>query len=306
MTRKETRLPGLGGNNPLCFLAAVGVQAVFGRKDSPALWWSDEPVPVATIDGTVTVEQVIERCLQVLSDLAKSSAMSPRLHPKGDRTAKYPPEQIGEYLEQAQKHPLGGQFASALIAEGSLARTGEAKPSDLYFAAGAKQFMNIARKVLLSAKEDVLAEALLGEWTHRNISSLGWDPKGYMPAALSPSKPGCDGKKYCYPGVEALALVGMSRHPVFAGDRRTLTVGCSGRWKSGAFTWPIWSAPAGYGAVGSLISQTGPRPNDHRGRWYPGWGITRVFQSQIQRSDSGGYGNFNPARIIWQRQDVAA
>ena len=233
MIAEGTRLPGLEGNTPLGFLAALGVQALFSADENqPMMWWTDDAIPVAVIGGSYTVERVIEQGLSVLPDLAKSRALSPRIHTEGDRSAKYPSEQIGKYLEQAQGHPIGGPLASALIAEGSLALNGNAKPTDLHFASGRKQFMEVARRILVNAREDVLAEALLGEWTHRPISSLGWDFKGYVPAALSASKPGQEGKK-CYPGVEALALVGLSRHPVFAGRRRTLTVGCSGSWSKG-------------------------------------------------------------------------
>ena len=295
-----TKLTGLEGTNPLGFLAALGVQTVFqSEKHQPRLWWTDDVIPHAMVDSDYEVGRLVDQALYILPNLCRSAALNPGIDKKADHDAKFKQDQIRPYLAQSQSCQYGSSLASAIVAEGSLDRNGVAKPSDLYFAAGRILFLDLAKTVLEAANAEALNEALVGPWRPHHVSSLGWDMDSYIPYALAATKPGT-GKKRSYPGVEALALLGMSRHPVFLGRDRTLTRGCSGSWKRGLYTWPVWTRPAGYGAVSSLLAQTSPSALTDRTRWYSAWGISQVFQSQIRRTDQGGYGAFGPPQIIWR------
>ncbi len=305
-----THLLGLEGNNPLGFLAALGVQVILdGEEQQPRLWWSDDIVPHAVVDSGLDANRIADSALAMFERLRDGPALNPSTGTKADDTAKLKPEQIRPYLESA----IGGtntdsRLASALVAEGSLDGLGKvAKPTDLYFTAGRLTFLSIARDLLSLVNSDDLVEAVLGPWSYSSkLSSLGWDVTDDRAYALAPSNPATD-KKLTNPGVEALALMGLSCHPVFASrdtrDRdRTLTSGCTGPWRRGnTYTWPIWTRPASISAVRSLLAQVGEHElsTARRRRWFRGWGVSMVMTSDIYRSDQGGYGTFKPAQVTW-------
>ncbi|MXZ34874.1 MAG: hypothetical protein F4Z21_06395 [Acidobacteria bacterium] len=294
---RGTHLNGLEGTNPFGFLAALGVQELFKESpEGPALWWTDATVPQARTD--FTVDAIVEQAMMQFPQWANHRALNPNIDPKADRSAKFRDSDIRRYLNLTQNGRPGSAFATALLAEGSLDSKGVAKPTDLYFTAGRLLFVRIAREILLHADEESIRNALDGPWQSREVSSLGWDPAGYIPYSLAPTKPGT-GKKEAYVGVEALAILGMSRHPVFCGPKRTLTQGCSGSWSNTQYTWPLWRRPSGYNVVSSLLTHA--RSSAHRipAKWFKGWGVSMVLKSQIRRTRGQGGGLFTPSEIIW-------
>ena len=304
-----THLRGLEGNNPLAFLAALGVQVVFDHEEfQPRLWWSDDIIPHAIVDGSVDVEHLVEKALQAFTLWNNSWALNPGFGTKVDDTAKFDRGELREYLGNTRTPEPGNRLAWSLVAEASLDRAGKvAKPTDLYFTAGQLKFLKIARDIFTQVDGDAVLEALEGPWSYSStLSSLGWDTTDDRSYALAPANPAKE-KKLTNPGAEALAILGLSRHPVFAGrdERgrdRTLTLGCEGPWRrDGSYTWPIWIRPATPNAVRSLLAQAtgGNKELQRRSKWYSGWGVSLIMRSAIRRSDQGGYGTFGPPVIIW-------
>ena len=312
-----THLTGLEGTNPLAFLAALGVQVLFEHEDEqPRLWWSDDVVPHAVIDSEYLVERVADQAMEVFPRWLESRALNPGLKPnnakfkptdikKYNEDVKFWPQDMKKYLSTARQHGPGDALAASLVAEGSLDNKGVAKPSDLYFTAGQQRFLKMAREVLEGTRRDDLLRGLNGPWIYKSqLPSLMWDVTDDRIYALSASNPSTD-KKLTNPGAESLALLGLSRQPVFAGRDRTLTSGCSGEWKTGgSYTWPLWTRPAGPGAVQSLLAQaTHNEPvSAHQTRWYRSWSLSKVIKSSIRRADQGGYGTFGPPETIWSRE----
>ena len=305
-------LRGLEGTNPLGFLAGLGVQVLFDNEpDQPRLWWSDDVIPHAIISSGFSIDRVVEQGLRMFPIWADSRALNPVIHPKADKTGKYTPEDLTTYLEHTRTQQPGNRLATALVAEGSLDGAGKvAKPTDLYFTAGQLKFLKIARDILTGVNGEALAEGLTGPWSYRSpLSSLGWDTTDDRIYALSAVNPAKD-KKLTNPGPEALAILGLSRHPVYAGrDRRgrdrTLTQGCSGPWRrGGTYAWPLWIRPATANVVRSLLAlATGDEEKLHkRSRNYHAWGINSIMRSAIRRSDQGGYGTFGPPEVVWSRE----
>ena len=302
-----THLTGLEGTNPLGFLAALGVQVVFATEDEqPRLWWSDDVVPHAIVDEAFTVDSIADRALVAFAHWKDSLATNPRRTdgskiPKGDEL-KLMPDDIEEYLGQAAQCPWSGGLAAALVAQGSLDNQGVAKPSDFYFTAGQQKFLDTARKVLVAADRDEIGIGLEGPWRYESETpSLGWDVTDDRVYALRANNPSPE-KKLTNPGPEALALLGLSLYPVFAGRGRTDTQGCSGKWKDGHYSWPLWRKPATPRVVKSLLAHA----YDHaatskRHRWYGSWGVSTILRSPIRRTDQGGYGTFGPPAITWQQ-----
>lgn len=302
-----THLTGLHGTNPLGFLAALGVQVAFASEaDHPRLWWSDGVTPHAVVDLDFSPKRIADRALSVFAKWKSS----PALTPKGPDGAALPGaddlklsrDGIRTYLDQAAESDPSSSLITALVAEGSLDKGGRAKPSDLYFTAGQQKFLAMARQILEGCSKSDILQGLEGPWNYeRKLPSLMWDVSDDRVYALSANDPST-AKKLTNPGSEALAVLGLSRHPVFASRSRTLTQGCSGSWKAGHYTWPLWYKPASSNAVRSLLvhaSHERPTETD-RHKWFRAWGISSVHKSPIRRSSQGGYGTFGPPSVVWQ------
>lgn len=309
-----TQLTGLEGTNPLGFFAALGVQVLFSSEEKqPRLWWTDDVVPSAVVDGEFPVERIIAQALRVCGQWRRSPALAPGFGGKAADDAKFQASEIRRYLECARSGESSDVLAAALVAEGSLdsSKGTVAKPSDLYFTAGQQKFLQIAREILGEVNEPDLREALLGPWEYSSpLPSLMWDvtdDRNYALSAADPTNVTLNPKK-TNPGAEAMAILGLSRLPVFAGQEGTLTRGCAGPWRrGGTYTWPLWLWPAGRRAVDSLLAHAtagvDTRQLDARRMWYPSWGLSLVMAASIRRSDQGGYGAFGPPRIIWSAAD---
>ncbi len=292
----STELRGLHATNPLGFMAAVGLQALCGEQELDlGLSWTREVIPRAMVTGAPDVRELAEVAHRAAQAWRTSPALDPSL---GGEDLKLKPAQIRRYLDACQSNTPGNTLASVLVAEGSLDRSGKAKPSDLYFTAGQQRFLRVCQEVLDGVGVDDLVQALVGPWRYEStLKSLMWDVTDDANYALAASDPARE-KKRTNPGAEVLGLAGLTRFPVFSGPDRTLTTACGGGWKTGGFLrWPIWHHPAGAGAVGSMIQHV-PIEEDPPST-VSGWGIARVYECAIRRAEQGGYGSFAPTRIVW-------
>ncbi len=297
-----THLTGLEGTNPLGFFAALGVQVAFeGEGEVPRLWWSDDVVPHAVVDGSFSIENIASRAMEVFPAWLESPAIKTSLEPAGD--VKFNEWDITTYLDNARLAGPNAGLAACLVAEGSFDNSNAAKPTDLYFTAGQQKFLRMIVDILEGVTAEDLEIGITGPWPYQSkLSSLMWDVADDSNYALSASDPS-KGKKLTNPGVEALAILGISNYPVFGSPGRTRTQGTSGGWKRGAFAWPIWARPASHRTVSSLLAHTtGAQPElSTRADLYPSWGISQIMQSAIRRSDQGGYGTFGPPEVVWSR-----
>ncbi len=301
---KGTHLTGLEGTNPLGFFAALGVQVAFeGEEEVPKLWWSDDVVPHAIIDKRFSVERVVDQVTHVIPQLGISPAVRPVLYDQEYDDVKFPRDELRAYLAQS-RNTLGDSLAFAIVAEGSYDKSNKAKPTDLYFAAGQQRFLKSIREILSAVDGTMIMNDLSGEWGYASeVTSLGWDIVDDRIYSLRSTNPTQD-KKLANPGAESLAILGLSQFAAFGSSDRTLTLGCSGKWKNSAFTWPIWAKPSGIGSTHYLLRHSthhDPRSVE-RSKWFQSWSVMFVCQSDIRRSDQGGYGTFGPPRIIWHSE----
>ena len=300
---ESTQLRGLPGDNPLGFMAALGVQAALSeRSHDVRLWWTDEPVPRAVVSPALSHEE-IARAARAAVDLWLDG---PALSTEVDPTLKLQPDEIRAYLRRCRDAGASGVLALCLLAEGSLDNGGKAKPTDLYFTAGQQKFVPIVREILEEVSEDEISRDLAAPWSYSSaLPSLMWDSVDDRRHAYSAADPtSTQNPKRTNPGAETLAVIGLSRHPCFAAPQGTLTQGCFGTWKRGTYCWPLWTRPATSGSVRSLLAHAAVPQGDlpRRADWYPAWGVSRVMQSEIWRSSQGGYGTFAPARVVWQQE----
>ena len=299
-------LRGLEGTNPLGFLAALGVQVAFALESKqPRLWWSEDIVPHAVVDEEFTVELIAHQAMSVFEQWKDSPAVNPRrpdgsAMPKGDEL-KLSPCDTRAYLGFADQCGAGSALIAALVAEGSLDNNGAAKPSDLYFTAGNQKFLSSVREILNAVTWDDVVIGLQGPWKYESkVKSLMWDVVDDRVYALRANDPSST-LKHTNPGPEALAVLGLSRHPVFGSGGRTLTQGWSGSWMTRSYVWPIWRKPASPYAVKSLLAHasTTEQTATERHRWFSSWGVFRVQRSSV-RSSGQGYGTFGPPGVEWQ------
>lgn len=313
---KGTSLPGLAGTNPLGFLAALGVQVTLLEAGTQSdLWWMPGVSPTAMVSENVQARDIAEQAMETFARWRTSPALNPADLPGVPRkkadTLKLDRVGIRTYLDHSRQVAEGAQLSAALVAEGSLDNQEAAKPTDLYFTAGQMVFLKMARQILEGATEEDVLEGLEGPWSYQSrLPSLMWDVADDRIYALSAGNPSKN-KKLTNPGPEALALLGLSRYPVFAGRfagrPRTRMQGCSGIWTRARFTWPLWHKPASSHVVKSLLAHaSGPETSDiaQRERWYEAWGVASVHTSSIRRSAQGGNGTFGPAEMVWQAPTV--
>ena len=307
MTDPEgTVLRGLPGDNPLGFLAALGVQvALDDQGGHHRLHWTDDPIPRPVVSPALDFQDVANAALAVGSAWLDGPALDKAIEPK----LKLRRPHIRDYLRRGRDAGSSGALAFCLLAEDSLDKGENAKPSDLYFTAGQQKFVSMARTILAEATVSELVEDIGSAWRYRSSrDSLMWDSTDDRLHAHSAADPtSSQNPKLTNPGAEALAVLGLSRYPCFASPQGTLTQGCSGGWKRGEFAWPLWTVPATARSVASMLAQVAAPDADGLGDsaqrvgWYRAWGLSRVMQSQIRRSSQGGYGTFGPPRVVWQR-----
>ncbi len=299
-----TLLRGLPGDNPLGFLAALGAQVALAEQGHDLrLHWTDDPIPRPVLSPACGLDKVARAVRAVAAAWLDGPALNEAINPR----LKLEPEEIRDYLHRGRDAGSAGSLAACLLAENSLDNSRKAKPSDLYFTAGQQKFVAMARAILGEVTEAEIVDDMTKPWSYRSErESLMWDTVDDRLHALSHADPTkSQNPKLTNPGAEALAILGLSRYPCFASPQGTLTQGCSGGWKRGWFVWPLWTAPATGRAVRSLLAQVGVPAETgaarRRTEWYRSWGLSRVMQSQIRRSDQGGYGTFGPPRVVWQR-----
>ena len=303
--KEWTELNGLEGNNPFEFFAALGVQVAFDFLDEqPMLWWSDEIVPRPRTEVEFSIDRIAAQVKHRLSECLQSPGLNPRTEAgekmDGGSTLKLSKKDLRTFLEQAQQDKYMGNFYMSLVAEGSLANNGKSKPTDFYFTAGQQKFLAIVHETISNVTIDEIKIALTnGGRKPLRQSTLKLDARDDPVYALTSEDPS-KVDKFVNRGIEALTILGLSRFPVYGKRGRTLTSGCSGKWHSGTFSWPIWEQPATTNMVRSLLAASTPY-DEARSKLVASCSILKIYTSNIIRSSQGGYGTFKPAEIVWQQ-----
>lgn len=300
----DVPLPALDGTNPLGFLAALGtLEALAATTPGATLRWTDDLVPHAILTGPAGLDQLLDTLDKDREEWAHSALLRfPEDGPLPD--AKPGKAQLRgwfEFVSGPSARPADADHLCAIVAEDALDNNARAKPTHLHFTAGQQQFLAMVRGLAEAVDRDRLAEAICGPWRYDSpLPSLSWDSRGDRVYAVRATNPSKD-KRLGVPGADWLAFRGLVYYPVARTTRGALrTTACDAEWKSSAFRWPLWIAPATRDVVRSLVAdptlvarQPTATPVDLAAR-----GIASVRQSRIRRSDPGGYGSFSPAETL--------
>lgn len=302
MTADTLELTGLEGTNPLGFLAAMGALVVTEESGAEtALGWRNAVLPSPFLHGLSVIDELIPTILADRDRVLASTALNFQLKDRMLRDVKFDrPADTRAYLQACSDADDGGlseRIAAALVAQVSLDRQGKAKPTDLHFTAGRQQFLDMARELGGKVDADDLMEALLGPWQYASAApSFMWDSADDRVYALGATNPAAS-QKTTVPGADWLALRGLTVLPVVGVRGRTLTPGAAGTWKSGRFSWPLWTPHLRVRTLRALMAQIPSSPDE----WKPPAGIFRVFSSGVTRASQGGYGTIRPPRIVWEQ-----
>ncbi len=297
-------LTGLDGANPLGFLAALGALRVLHDRGHEAhLRWELAGRWTPVLGVGMDRAGLIAALDEDRAGWSRELALQLCYHKDGGlggavRDLKPRPKDLRDWLDRLAREGSARSRAlsAAFFAEGVVDNNGNTKPTALHFTAGQQQFLAMALGLQAGVSAADLHEALFGPWTYRReLPVFGWDSSAARDYALRASDPSKD-KKTGVPGADWLALMALAFFPLSPAGERVLTPGCTGGWKTGVFTWPLWTVPLRAPTVGSLVSLPGLpalSAGDRRAR-----GIGAVFASGIRRSEQGGYGSFKPARPV--------
>lgn len=308
----STELTGLDAQNPLAFLAALGLLRILddhahrGGHERPRLAFVDrgQQTPVlscahGSLDEVIglVLEDAVRRASDPVLQLAYDDDGNrvPASTPGATRDLKPPPAVARVVLaEAARANRSTADLAAAFFSELVQDNKGNTKPTALHFTAGTQTFLKMADELRLGVSTADLHEALLGPWTGLStLPSLSWDAtvaRMYAMRAGDPSKE----KRGSIPAANWLGVIGLSFFPVLVLRRKLVTTRVVGGWKDSVLSWPLWSPAISSRTVASLI-RIDPLRWSTRDR--EALGVTQVYSARILRSDPGGYGSFAPADV---------
>lgn len=307
-------LTGLDGQNPLGFLASLGLLRVLTDDAArrgvaiPRLAFSREALAIVQTD--LALEAIVASVL----DDARAQEMNPALalaYTKGGtRVARTdpaavcdlkPPKEVARELlaECALGTSRAAALAAAWFSELVQDNNGNTKPTALHFTAGQQSFLEMAETLRHEVTELDVREALVGPWTNEStLPSLSWDSSTSRNYALRASDPSKE-KRGSVAAANWLGVVALEFFPVAVRRGRLVTTAVVGGWKDSVFYWPLWEVAIGAQTAASLLRVDA-------GRWTAAersaLGIARVYSAKITRSDQGGYGSFSPADVVLARE----
>jgi len=219
----ELHLRALRGRNPLGLFAALGVLDACTRchpEWDVRLRWTAEIDPTAILAGPPSVDAVIETCDHERKRWGSSSILTwgPNgsvlldLKPHRSVLRKWLEALVANYRVSGDRTDL--DLMAALLAEGAVAGTNDAKPSHFHFTAGQQKFLVMVRELQANVDAERIREALVGPWRYDSpLPVLGWDSRGERIYALRGFNPATE-KKLGVPGADWLAFLGLRFFPV--------------------------------------------------------------------------------------------
>jgi hypothetical protein len=305
-------LTGLDGQNPLGFLAALGLLRILdeharrGRLPKPKLSFVDEGQQVARIWSSLELEAIQGVILEDAAAQAESLALRLAYDDDGNlvepsapgatRDLKPSPASARAYLARLSgASRRDADLAAGLFSELVQDNNGNTKPTALHFTAGQQTFLSMVEELRKGISVSDLQEALIGPWKNLSaLPSLSWDSSATRNYALRASNPSKE-KRGSVAGANWLAVHGLAFFPVHPRRGRLRTAGVAGGWKDSVFTWPLWAVPVEVRTVMALLRCN---VSHWTMRERTAAGIVLVLRAGILRSDQGGYGSFTPSTVV--------
>lgn len=292
-------LKGLGADNPLAFLAALGTLR------SLTLAWPDAEVylhwgladgelrPFLTPPVGVDEEGLLTALIEQLRGLPDNAALtfSDDLSVQQDAFRKA----ASHAHDHASAHNHVAADFIATFACDALADNKTRIVQDTAWrtmsGAGHQHFLGFMRALAAETTVDQLRGALFARWTYSDPPpSLRWDPVDDRRYALRWNEPSGDPIRTVR-GANALAIQGL---PLFPTQPQGGTLGTTGftriTRKGTFFSWPIWEDPIPLDVVRSLLALRELQKDSPTRQDLRALGVIEVFRSQ--RITQGKYRNF--------------
>lgn len=322
-------LHGLGGSNPLHFMASLGILAVLDDRARtllarrPRLAWTQggwHPSVDTELSPSALIE-ALDDDRRAWSGSRLLSFAFPKIEKNGvkaSRTLRVPCAAWRAFLEGGLERPAGARLdvASALAAETAVEHLAPDRvpeesafealgcplasnaPLDRVtqqtafdFTSRNEQLLDQVERIRAATSAELMRSAVSGERVPVPAApTLGWDPACDAPRALFYRR------QRPNPALEWLAFRGLTFFPVFSRGERLAATGCQGRRRSGSFTWPLWSPPIPLPVVRSLLARrrlAASSPGERRSL-----GILHVLRAGLARGADGYSGIFTPAAPV--------
>ncbi|MGH9663914.1 MAG: type I-G CRISPR-associated protein, Cas3-extension family [Bryobacteraceae bacterium] len=298
-------LRGLDGSNPLAFLAALGtLRLLHLRKPDAGIrmkWLRSDGFWRPALAGLNADENGLCELLQ-----AAPWAPVEQFEQIG-KNLTVPRDRFQSFVQQAHRNAMPhdrrtADFAAAFgceICEDK--EKGRIEYTDLCFITGSghQDFLGTIAALAKHVTVAHLRDALFGEWRAARGLSMRWDPSDAAEYALRWDDPGPKGAWAVW-GANRLAAEALPYFPALPGQGRLQTTGFRWHNRQGEFTWPIWSSPADFDTVRSLMSLQELQENSPPRKTLCARGIEEVYRARRVRIGQGANFkvSFRPARAV--------
>ena len=326
-------LPGLRADDPLGFLAAIGLVALSEQEELPPLrlGWEDGGAPAARVDGIGSIDELGRDLRETFERLETAGTLIPALPiefpPRkvgakgGDPMRMSPDELCARVHVPAHEawqagEPWFGRWALAIAALATgKERRGytEVELTPFYAPSGQMTVRgSIFEKTIQAVREVEGPADALAAWRRTSYDGANFDDRAKRDAGVTTTG---ESDNQGAPSPTWLAAMGMRFFPLTDNGRRVRAVGWQRvRMYEGftyrSFVWPAWRPRLDPPAVRTLLGHpalqltlsTGngtPRLSPQRQEALAALGVTAVFGSS-RRTLQQGDGPLGPARPVWR------
>ena len=305
-------LGGLSADNPLGYLAAIGVlrTATLAAHEYrfEMSWelinghWRPRLRSSTEIDRTALVD-LLDRQLKDSADLAAfglGDDLTINVTDFRDALVRTRPFTSAEDRRNAD---FLAAFGSDVVESQLNGKpTGQIADTDFRTMSGAghQHFLKTMRTFIKDTRAGHLDKAIFEPWVYDDPlerHSMRWDPVDDNRYALrwdDPSNDSTKKKSGSVWGGNRLSIEALPLFPAQPRQRKLQTTGFSKRYSAVELSWPVWSPPIELSAVRSLLSLAQLQEDPPDREFLLRIGIVEVFRSQ--RITQGQYRNFVTAR----------
>jgi len=325
------RLPGLRGDDPLGFLAALGLSSLseLGYLPELKLSWSTDGAVSAKITGVDSLDQLKTLLTNAFERIRSEGNPLPHGWPdfpprkqgvKGSDPFRLPPEAMARYFTKAEQAGSSGaehwpgRWLIALSCQLSRKPKGDLELTPFYAPTGQMTLRGSVLDAVASAVGGLGSpvDALIA-WRRVRFDGANFDHRAIRDGAVAtngtPLNQGA-------PSPTWLATMALSMFPLVDLPGGSRAVGWQRAWLYPGYTtrsliWPVWRHELSAAAIRVLIAhealeltnqvqneRTPPRLRSDRA--LPGLGVFAVFGAS-RRTLSQGDGPLGPAIQLWPR-----
>jgi len=320
-------LPGLRGDDPLGFLAAMGLLSLSEQGELPALRlaWRGGGSPVATVDGSVhSVQELGQELQTAFTRLRRDAAMIPGVPPDLPRrtAGTTDPMRMSRidmralYTEADQAWTQRGNawLARWLIALTTQTATKNTQRADVeltpFYAPTGRMTMrtSIFEKTMAGVETVGGPRDALTRWRRVPYDGANFDERAKRDAGVTTSG---EADNLGAPSPTWLAAMGMRFFPMTDDGKDVATVGWQRArlyprpYTTRSLIWPIWEPVLDPAAVRVLLAHPAVRLEGSeealapaRPRDLAALGVTHLFGAS-RRTLTQGDGPLGPAYLIW-------